>query len=102
MPDFSTQLRACQTRADMTVSDLALWFARPRATVNTWVNGRSPAGPSGRRAWERLQLLQQTLRNRSGLPVPDTLSWRERIKHIEGVRNAAFRDGGLSKMRAAG
>lgn len=40
---FVHELRKLATKFNLTASDLAVWFARPRATVRTWLfEGRSP------------------------------------------------------------
>lgn len=102
MSPFTTKLRACMTRADMTVSDLAVWFERPRATVNTWVNGRTPKGPSGRLAIAMLETLVWAVRNSTKLPIPEHLSWPERTRHVQEIRDAALRHPRVSSMRSAG
>ena len=50
MDDFSKRLVRAAKVTDMTCSDLARWFDRPRATVNTWLKGRTPWGPQQKRA----------------------------------------------------
>lgn len=96
---FTQQIRACKERADMTVSDLALWFERPKPTVRTWViEGRTPTGAAGRLAWERLELLKTALRNRTTLPVPAHLSGRKRPDYIRELRDAARRNNRLSPL----
>ena len=102
MRDFAVTLAWCMKRGDMTISDLAVWFERPRATVNTWVNGRTPYGPSGREAGASLERLHAAIRNKRGFPIPATLSWKKRADYIKGVRDAAQRNGRVSLLRAAG
>lgn len=99
---FSARLSTCMERGDLTVSDLQRWFDRPRATVNTWVNGRTPYGPSGRAALDDLKLLEWTIRKRRGLPIPKKLSQRTRADYIRGTRDAAIRDNRVPAVRAAG
>lgn len=99
---FTDRLRSCVERADMTISDAAVWFDRPRPTVRTWIEeGRTPAGPSGRLAFQRLDMLQSALHDRSRLPIPADLSWRKRAEYIRGVRDAAERNARVPKMRTA-
>lgn len=96
---FSERLSATAAALDMTPSDLARWFDRPRATVNTWLNGRTPAGPAGRVAWQLLELLDKAARRKS--PVPATLTGIKRAEYIRGMADDARRHAGLSSLRAA-
>ena len=99
MKDFPGKLQQCMTRGDLTVSDLARWFDRPRATINTWVNGRTPYGPAGRLAFEDLEALQLAIRNRRGFPVPANMSWSKRANYIRGMRNGADRHNRVPSLR---
>lgn len=85
----------------MTPSDLARWFRRPRSTVNTWLQGRIPWGPMGRRALASLQLLEWAIKYNQGLPVPDTTSSTERPTYVQDTRDAAERYCGVPPVRAA-
>lgn len=99
---FSDRLGRCIAGGDLTISDLARWFDRPRATVNTWVNGRTPFGPSSRIAVLRLDLLELRVVRKIGFPVPAHLSWVEREKYIRGQRDDAERNTRVPDMRATG
>ena len=98
---FTTRLLWCKEHGDMTVSDLSVWFGRPRATVNTWVNGRIPYGPAGRLAAAHLTLLENAIRKNKSLPVPIDLSWTKRADYIRGVRDAIERNYRVPQMRSA-
>jgi hypothetical protein len=98
---FTKRLVRAARVTDMTCSDLARWFERPRATVNTWLNGRIPWGPQARRAERRLALLETSIKNRKKYyPVPADLSWRDREKYVRGMRDDAERHGRVSDVRA--
>jgi hypothetical protein len=98
---FSARLVVAKTGSGMTDSDLARWFMRPRATVNTWVNGRTPFGPPKRLAEKRLALLEWSLRVRTKYwPVADHLSWTEREKYVRGMRDDAERNCRVPELRA--
>lgn len=98
---FPTRLRAAIRDTGMTVSDLARWFDRPRATVNTWVEGRIPWGPQAPRAERRLALLELSIKKRAKYwPVPADLSWKERAKYVRGMRDDAERHHRVSEVRA--
>lgn len=99
---FSERLTWCMEKGDLTISDLSRWFDRPRATVNTWVNGRTPFGPSGRLATHHLGLLEEAVRSRHFFPVPEELSWRDRMVFIRGRRNDAERHTRVPNLRTAG
>lgn len=99
---FGERLKRCAEIGDLTISDLARWFDRPRATVNTWVLGRTPYGPSGRRAEHDLQLLEARIKARDGFPVPSTLLMKKRIIYIRGQRNDAERNTRVPNLRTAG
>jgi len=99
---FTERLDRCRIWGDLTPSDLARWFDRPRATVNTWLNGRTPFGPPARVANRRLALLEDRIRKQLGFPVPADLSWREREAYIRGQRDDAERLASVPDMRSAG
>lgn len=99
---FQQRLAWCMTWGDLTISDLARWFDRPRATVNTWVLGRMPYGSSGNLAEYNLQLLETRIKARDGFPVPSTLLMKKRIIYIRGQRNDAERNTRVPNMRTAG
>ncbi len=103
MAKFPDRVLWCMARGDLTVSDITRWFDRPRATVNTWVNGRTPYGPSGRAATRRLDLLQDLVKNKEGFPIPETLTGLKRADYIRGIRDAAERKqhARVPQMRAA-
>ncbi len=101
MADFTTRLVRCAEVTDMTTSDLARWFDRPRATVNTWLKGRTPWGPQAKRALKRLDLLEFSIKARKKYwPVPDELNWTEREKRILGMLDDAQRHHRVPDMRA--
>lgn len=101
MSDFTTELQETATRANMTVSDLAVWFERPRSTVNTWMHdGRAPLGRYAAEVRERLALIKRTLRHKQGLPIPADLHIGRPL-YVRRTRDAAVRDGRVSPKRAA-
>ena len=103
MGEFSKRLGDCIRRTDMTTSDLARWFDRPRATVNTWVNGRTPFGPAAKKANQRLEMLELSIRTRPEYyPVPPEQNWTDRERYVRGMYDDAKRHFGVSAMRAAG
>lgn len=100
---FTDRLTKAQTVTEMTVSDLARWFDRPRATVNTWLNGRTPFGPPAAVAERGLALLEFSIATRrKHYPVPAHLSWKEREKYVRGMRDDADRNYRVPQMRSAG
>jgi hypothetical protein len=103
MATFTDRLQRCAARSEMTTSDLARWFGRPRATVNTWLNGRTPFGPAAKLADLRLRQLEHSITNRpQHYPVPAHLSWKEREKYVRGMRDDAERNCRVPNVRAAG
>ena len=87
----------------MTGSDLARWFQRPRATVVTWLNGRTPFGPAASIAERGLTLLEFSVKTRKDYyPVPKHLSWLKREQYVRGMRDDAERNSRVPEMRAAG
>ena len=99
---FSIRCVWVMERGDLTISDLATLLDRPRPTVNTWVNGRTPHGPSGRFAIRRLDLLQDMVRKRHGFPVPEMLAGKQRVEYIQGIRDVVDKHVRVSPMRATG
>ncbi|MDE2471855.1 MAG: hypothetical protein KGL35_24805 [Bradyrhizobium sp.] len=103
MPSFTDRLCKCQKASEMTISDLMRWFDRPRATVNTWLNGRTPFGPPAALAEKRLAMLEFSIKTRSGhYPVPAELTWKQRENYVRGMRHDAERNYRVPNMRAAG
>jgi hypothetical protein len=104
MVDFTTRLKKCVSITGMTVSDMARFLRVPRATVNTWLLGRVPYGPKAKYAAERLALLEKSIKTRAAThyPIPDVLSWRDRVNYVQGMRDDAERHDRVSNMRAAG
>ena len=100
---FTERLTKVQTVTEMTVSDLARWFGRPRATVNTWINGRTPFGPPAAIAERRLEELEHSVRTRrEHYPIPAELSWKDREKYVRGMRDDAERNYRVPRVRSAG
>jgi|SRR5215467_5239038 len=102
MATFSIRLQRCVSKADMTVADLTLWFDRPRPTVNTWVQGRTPTGPAGRCAEDDLARLEYAIRN--GFRVPPRLGRPERAAFVRERRDADYPNASrrVSKDNSAG
>jgi len=99
--DFPARLNRAMRQTDMTCSDLARWFDRPRATVNTWLLGRIPWGPQAKLAVKRLELLERSIKSRGEYwPVPAKLSWTDREKYVRGMRHDAERHHRVPNMRA--
>jgi hypothetical protein len=69
----------------MTVSDIALWLDRPRATVETWFRGRFPAAYYADEVHDDLLKLECSILN--GFRVPDGLGWSDRIKVVVEQRD---------------
>lgn len=84
---FPERLNACLDRGQLTISNLAVWFGRPRSTVKTWVYGRTPVGPTGRTALDRLTLLEWAITHGQGFPIPPMTSIPERPGYLRGVRD---------------
>ena len=100
---FKGRLRKCVRDGGLTISDLARWFDRPRATVNTWLQGRKPLRHLGALEVERdLALLETAVKSGQWFPIPLDLTWAARERHIRGARHAAARDHRVPTVRAAG
>jgi hypothetical protein len=97
-PTFTERLKKCVSKADLTGADIARWFDRPRATVDTWLNlGRSPMGPAGDAAYADLLMLEWALRHDArNFPVPKRLTPRARRIYLHDRRSNAERNSGLS------
>lgn len=85
--DFSTRLRRCVSAADMTVADVTRWFDRPRATIDTWIAGRTPWGPAGREAAHDLQRLEFVI-DQHNFRIPSGLRRQQRIDFVLEWRDA--------------
>src|SRR5271157_4115947 len=57
--EFRERLETVARRTGLTASDLAVWFGRPRPTVRTWLNGRTPRrvpqAHIGGQVWDEMQ-----------------------------------------------
>jgi len=105
MSSFAQRLAACKKHGELTISDLAHWFARPVCTVRTWLpehGGRDPHGPAGRLAQEWLTRLELCIKRKRGFPVPASLSWHNRPTYIREQRDDAGRNVGVPRVRATG
>ena len=86
---FQARLQRALAAGNLTTSDLARWFDRPRATVRTWVeNGKEPSGPplDVAHANALLDLLEQMIKHRKGFPVPVGLTTSKRLQHLQNIR----------------
>jgi hypothetical protein len=101
MPEsFSVRLQKCVSKADLTVSDVARWFKRPRATVNTWMNGRCPWGPAGDAAFSDLDLLEWAGKH-GQLPLPKRLTLKARMAQLNDAYEHAARNARVPSLRPA-
>ena len=90
---FQARLQGVLAAGNLTVSDLARWFDRPRPTVKTWCEeGREPSGPplDVEHAQALLALLEQMIRRKQGFPVPIGLSSQKRMQHLQAIRKKAL------------
>jgi DNA-binding XRE family transcriptional regulator len=83
---FVKGLRRARKTLGLTASDLAIWFGRPRQTINTWLNEDHlpEAGLVLTECARRLSLLFSC----ASFPVPFPITKRERPDYIR----QAFRD----------
>lgn|SRR5580698_2405820 len=99
---FSSRLGRCVSKADLTVSDVARWFKRPRATVDTWINlGRNPWGPAGDAALTDLELLEWAVKSSPTFPVPKRLTPKARMVLINDAYEHAARNARVPSLRPA-
>ena len=99
---FRTRLERAAQTGKMTTADLAIWFARPYATVRGWLTNPHhyvPWGPDGEEARRLLTILESAIKRREGFPVPLHLSPLGRRMHVQRMRHEL--DGRLSATRAA-
>jgi len=98
---FSERLEKCVSKADLTGSDVARWFKRPRCTVMTWLAGRTPWGPAGQVALDDLALLEWSVRNDPSMPLPARLTPSERMAAINERYEHAKRNGRVPSNHTA-
>jgi hypothetical protein len=96
---FTERLQQCVSKADLTAADLARWFARPRATVDTWLAGRTPSGPAGQQAHDDLRLLEWSVKRHGA--VYRRLKPKARMASLHERYQSASRDHPLPALRAA-
>lgn len=91
-PSFSNRLAVVLAQGNLTVSDLARWFERPRPTVAGWVRGgeigRELAPLDAAYVSAQLAALEKRLKKREGLPVP-RMAVSQRRTYLEGLKNGA-------------
>lgn len=88
MASIGKRLQKAQRGGNLTVADLARWFAVPYPTMRGWVrDGTEPGGgPGDRRAMEAaLELLEDKIASRKQFPLP-RMSPRARMAFIEQIR----------------
>lgn len=88
MKTFAQRLEAAKKSGLMTTADLATWFERAYPSVRNWLDGREPWGPNGDRARILLDLLEEQIKKKNGLPIPVQLSPTQRREHVKGLRRA--------------
>lgn len=72
----------------MAQGDLRHWFDRSYSTTASWLkDDREPRGPAGDEARRRLDILETSIRDKRGFPVPVSLSSIERPHHIKKLFN---------------
>lgn len=83
MDAFTADLQRAMRLGGMTVSDLARWFGRDRATVREWVlRHRLPTGAREREARHKATQLRMAVVDRRGFPIPLALSPPNRAAYV--------------------
>ena len=95
---FVSVLRETATRLDLSASDLALWFNRPRPTLRVWLDRGSPRrGKVLDECARRLKLLKRSKR----FPVPYEIRMQHRPDYVKAAfdhaNNAAISTGHPAK-----
>jgi hypothetical protein len=99
---FVSSLRKAAGRLDLTASDLALWFGRPRPTLCVWLTRGTPRrGKVLDECARRLTLLQGS----ADLPVPFEVTMRLRpayikaaLRHADNARLPAGNSAGEGRL----
>ena len=114
---FQSRLERVKKSGRLTTADLSVLFARPYATVRSWLAGKSlkhrnnarqegyePWGPNGEAARAFLPVLERAAQNNKGLPVPVALSPPERVAYVKRLAKRLRHDGhrSISSSRSAG
>ena len=85
--DFQHRANQALRSGRLTIADLSTWFARPYATVRSWVlDGRRPWGPHGDEAIKWLGILEQAIAREQRFPMPLNLSPLQRREYIRQSR----------------
>jgi len=100
MATFTERLQKCVSKADLTASDAARWFKRPRTTVLTWIEGRIPWGRDGEVACRDLELLEWAVKSDPKLPIPGDLSWQARKVYLNERYEHAARNASVPSLRS--
>lgn len=105
MKTLQERLLAAQQSGALTLSDLHRWFQRPYHTVRSWVVwGCEPVASVEReRIDDQLALLERLILKGKVLPMPASVTSRQRIDYIQQalhVANARLSKGHLARGRS--
>lgn len=89
--NISDRLAACLKKGNLTVADLARWFARPDPTVREWVKGGTVNGPPGdlESILVRLRRMEELIKKGKLFPVPQ-ISKRARPAYIKDIMKSEW------------
>jgi len=102
MHDFTRNLNWCLKHGHLTISDMARWFGRPRATVHEWVRReRGPIGAGAHTALKKGWKLCTAIRLKEGFPVPIDLNKWDRARYMNLLGEGKLERARLFASRAA-
>ena len=101
---LSERMKSSQSKAGMTVSDMAYWFGVTRASMHTWLHeGREPNKAKHWQLTWLLDLLEMVTESDLGIfPVPLDVRQYDRREYIEKVKNHAAKSVSENRTSRAG
>ena len=85
---LNDRLKSAKKRAELTISDMGVWFEIYPRTMQTWLEGTEPHPCRHSQIKDCLDLLEKAIKQGCHFPVPLSVTQYERKKYIEEVRNA--------------
>lgn len=96
---INTRLTAVKKKAQLTISDLGVWFNVDRRTMQTWLAGVEPHACRHEQLNELLEQLDKAITSGEHFPVPLYVNQYHRKAYILKVRDAV--SGRVSSARSA-
>lgn len=85
---INDRLKTLQKQANLTISDMGVWFHTQRRTMETWLSGTMPHPVKREQLHAVADLLEKAIKSGKHFPVPLDVTQYKRRSYIEKVRDA--------------